>query len=260
MSRLVCANFSFGFGFRARITVMGGNCRLNNVNEHSRSCPSLSEREKTTNDHLPYKSKDITYSMASICLNNLKAQVRANLLCKVSRLLRAITPCAVVSQVITITKAQDCLQAFGIRLVPSPSVVQIAKHNGYDALFIDLEHSTLSLNDSMQLCTAGLLAGITPFVRVPYRCGEGFVQRVLDGGAMGVIFPHIHEKGNTFPLPVSFSNLRVTPIPLSNLLSSGCRGRSTDLQVSTLGQSIHDWSTTAVLDRSDASAHNHRAK
>ncbi|RGP63942.1 transcriptional regulatory [Fusarium sporotrichioides] len=33
--------------------------------------------------------------------------------------------------------------------------------------------------------------GITPFVRVPHQCGNGFVQKVLDGGAMGVIFPHI---------------------------------------------------------------------
>ncbi|KGO75807.1 Pyruvate/Phosphoenolpyruvate kinase [Penicillium italicum] len=46
------------------------------------------------------------------------------------------------------------------------------------------------------ICTAALLIDITPFVRVPYQCGNGFVQRVLDGGAMGVVFPHIHNKGD----------------------------------------------------------------
>ncbi|KIW31596.1 uncharacterized protein PV07_03226 [Cladophialophora immunda] len=85
-------------------------------------------------------------------------------------------------------------QVFGIKLAPSASVVQIAAAAGFDALFIDLEHSALSLNDASLLCTTGLLAGITPFVRVPYQCGDGFVQRVLDGGAMGVIFPHVSTR------------------------------------------------------------------
>lgn len=73
-------------------------------------------------------------------------------------------------------------------------MVQLAANGGYDALFIDLEHSTLSVENASQLCVTGLHAGITPFVRVPYQCGDGFVQRVLDGGAMGVVFPHIHDK------------------------------------------------------------------
>ncbi|KAL4983172.1 Pyruvate/Phosphoenolpyruvate kinase-like domain-containing protein [Aspergillus falconensis] len=85
-------------------------------------------------------------------------------------------------------------RAFGIRLAPSPWTVQLARAAGFDALFLDLEHSVLSLEDTAQLCTTGLLAGITPFVRVPYQCGDGFVQRVLDAGAMGVIFPHIKDK------------------------------------------------------------------
>ena len=79
-------------------------------------------------------------------------------------------------------------------------MVQLAANSGYDALFIDLEHSTLSLNDASLLCMAGLASSITPFVRVPYQCGDGFVQRVLDGGAMGVIFPHIHNKSKKHPL------------------------------------------------------------
>ncbi|OJJ78168.1 hypothetical protein ASPBRDRAFT_25769 [Aspergillus brasiliensis CBS 101740] len=85
-------------------------------------------------------------------------------------------------------------KAFGIRLVTNPAVVQLAKNGGFDALFVDLEHSTLSLQDASAMCAAGLQNQITPFVRVPYQCGDGFVQRVLDGGAMGVVFPHIHTK------------------------------------------------------------------
>lgn len=83
-------------------------------------------------------------------------------------------------------------------MVTNPQVVQLARNAGFDALFIDLEHSTLSITEASHLCSAGLQCGITPFVRVPYRCGDGFVQRVLDGGAMGAIFPHIHTRSE-FP-------------------------------------------------------------
>ncbi|KAF6798768.1 HpcH/HpaI aldolase [Colletotrichum sojae] len=84
--------------------------------------------------------------------------------------------------------------AMGIRLVTNPQVVHLAANGGFDALFIDLEHSTLSIQDASQHCIVGLQLGVTPFVRVPHQCGNGFVQKVLDGGAMGIVFPHIHGR------------------------------------------------------------------
>ncbi|KAF4466555.1 aldolase [Fusarium albosuccineum] len=85
-------------------------------------------------------------------------------------------------------------KAFGIRLVTNPSIVQLAYNAGFDALFIDLEHSNLSIDDASRHSMFATVLGITPFVQVPYQCGNGFVQRVLDGGAMGVVFPHIHNS------------------------------------------------------------------
>jgi 2-keto-3-deoxy-L-rhamnonate aldolase RhmA len=87
--------------------------------------------------------------------------------------------------------------AFGIKISPNAQVVQIAKNAGFRSLFIDLEHGWLSLAEASNLSNIGHLSGITPFVRVPHQCGAGFVQRVLDGGAMGVIFPHIHNSGTS---------------------------------------------------------------
>ncbi|KAI3550916.1 HpcH/HpaI aldolase [Colletotrichum filicis] len=84
--------------------------------------------------------------------------------------------------------------AMGIRLVANTQIVHLAANGRFDALFIDLEHSTLSIHDASQHCIVGLQLGMTPFVRVPYQCGNGFVQKVLDGGAMGVVFPHIHGR------------------------------------------------------------------
>lgn len=74
-------------------------------------------------------------------------------------------------------------------------VVQFAKNAGFDSIFIELEHSSLTIDNANALCLVGLLSKITPFVRVPHQCGNGFVQRILDGGAMGVIFPHIQTAG-----------------------------------------------------------------
>ncbi|TVY90687.1 2-keto-3-deoxy-L-rhamnonate aldolase [Lachnellula willkommii] len=88
--------------------------------------------------------------------------------------------------------AQDRIcTALGIKIVASSEIILLAKAAGYDSVFIDLEHSIFSIKDVSRLCSTSLLSGITPFVRVPYQCGNGFVQRVLDGGAMGVVFPHV---------------------------------------------------------------------
>jgi 2-keto-3-deoxy-L-rhamnonate aldolase RhmA len=86
-------------------------------------------------------------------------------------------------------------KAFSIKISSNIQVVLLARNAGFDALFIDLEHGWLSVAEASTLCITGLLAGVTPFVRVPHQCGNGFIQRVLDGGAMGVVFPHIHSAG-----------------------------------------------------------------
>lgn len=70
-----------------------------------------------------------------------------------------------------------------------------AKSGGFQALFLDLEHSALSLLDAQQLCIGAISAGLSPYVRVPAQCGSGYVQKVLDNGAMGVIFPHTNSVG-----------------------------------------------------------------
>lgn len=80
-------------------------------------------------------------------------------------------------------------------MVTSNEIILLARAAGYDSVFIDMEHSVLGIENVSRLCSASLLSGITPFVRVPYECGSGFVQRVLDGGAMGIVFPHISTAG-----------------------------------------------------------------
>ncbi|KAH7029869.1 Pyruvate/Phosphoenolpyruvate kinase-like domain-containing protein [Microdochium trichocladiopsis] len=95
---------------------------------------------------------------------------------------------------LTSVAANQVCKSFGIKISANAQVVQVAHNACFDSLFIDLEHGWLSLDEASNLCNVGLLSGITPFVRVPHQCGNGFVQRVLDGGAMGIVFPHIENK------------------------------------------------------------------
>jgi 4-hydroxy-2-oxoheptanedioate aldolase len=79
----------------------------------------------------------------------------------------------------------------GLRQARGVEIAKILKTCGYDWLFIDLEHSTLSLDIAAQISVAALDAGIAPLVRVPQ--GEfSLATRVLDGGALGIVMPHVN--------------------------------------------------------------------
>ena len=61
---------------------------------------------------------------------------------------------------------------------------------GFDWLFLDLEHSALSIETAAQIAVAALDAGIAPIVRVPN--GEySIATRLLDNGALGIVVPHV---------------------------------------------------------------------
>lgn len=79
---------------------------------------------------------------------------------------------------------------FGVRQARTADIGRIAAAAGFDWAFIDMEHSTLSIDTAAQLCVACHDAGVTPIVRVPGY--EHYLStRLLDGGAMGIVFPHV---------------------------------------------------------------------
>ncbi|VUC27319.1 unnamed protein product [Clonostachys rosea] len=96
------------------------------------------------------------------------------------------------NNLISLASQNKICTAFGVKICRGVEIVHIAKASGYDSLFIDLEHTCMTLQEASQICIAAISAGITPFVRVPHQCGSGFIQRALDVGAMGVIIPHIN--------------------------------------------------------------------
>ena len=56
---------------------------------------------------------------------------------------------------------------FTVRLVRSVEIAPAMAALGYDWLFLDCEHGTLSLDAAAQISVAALSAGIAPIVRVP---------------------------------------------------------------------------------------------
>ena len=84
----------------------------------------------------------------------------------------------------------EVVASMTIRLVRGIEIAQIAKTAGFDMIYIDVEHSSFSLDTTGQICMAALNAGIAPMVRVPSNTPE-YISRALDGGALGVIAPHI---------------------------------------------------------------------
>ena len=78
----------------------------------------------------------------------------------------------------------------GLRQARTADVGKIMKTCGYDWLFIDMEHNSMSIDTAVQISVAAQDAGIAPIVRVP-----GFqhfhATRALDGGALGVVVPHV---------------------------------------------------------------------
>src|SRR3954470_14888723 len=86
----------------------------------------------------------------------------------------------------------ELVASMTVRLVSGIEIVPIAKSAGFDSLYIDLEHSSLTLQATSQISVMALEAGIPALVRVPARTPE-YISRVLDGGALGVIAPGVRS-------------------------------------------------------------------
>ena len=80
----------------------------------------------------------------------------------------------------------------GLRQSRTVDIGKIMATCGYDWLFIDMEHNSMDIDIASQISVAAQDAGITPIVRVP-DFAHHHATRVLDCGAMGVVFPHVEN-------------------------------------------------------------------
>lgn len=96
----------------------------------------------------------------------------------------------VPNRVLETLRRGDVATALSIRLVRTPEIVLLARAAGFDGVFVDLEHSTISPDAVSHISLAALAAGLTPLVHVRSANSES-IGPCLDGGALGIIVPHV---------------------------------------------------------------------
>jgi 2-keto-3-deoxy-L-rhamnonate aldolase RhmA len=88
-------------------------------------------------------------------------------------------------------KMQQGQLAFGTYVsMRDPAIVEIIGLAGFDAAFIDMEHTAFNLETVEDMIRACDAIGITSFVRVPEN-NPKTILRILDAGAQAIQVPHI---------------------------------------------------------------------
>jgi 2-keto-3-deoxy-L-rhamnonate aldolase RhmA len=84
----------------------------------------------------------------------------------------------------------EALLSLGIRNARTAEIVRIAKTAGFGLVWIDLEHSSISIDCAVQIIASAADLGLEAWVRVPER-DYGVIGRLLDGGATGIVAPRV---------------------------------------------------------------------
>lgn len=111
----------------------------------------------------------------------------------------------------------ELVLCMGLRQARTSDSAMIAAACGFDSIYVDMEHSPISLETTSTLCCAALGAGITPIVRVPGH-DVHMATRALDGGALGIIFPHVETREQAAAM---VSACRYPPIGHRSVMGSG---------------------------------------
>ena len=77
-----------------------------------------------------------------------------------------------------------------VRQARTTAIVGIVQATGHQGFYLDLQYATMSADTAAQLCHAGLLAGLTPLVRLPGPDGA-LCELMLEAGAQGIILPDV---------------------------------------------------------------------
>ena len=79
----------------------------------------------------------------------------------------------------------------------------LAKAAGYDWLFIDAEHGSISTQDAAGISLAALSTGVVPIVRI---CAGALDEgtRAIDNGALGLVIPHVDTVEQGLELVAAF--------------------------------------------------------
>jgi len=142
--------------------------------------------------------------------------------------------------------------ALGVRSARTPEIARLAKASGHDLIWIDLEHSTMSVDAATQICACALDIGITPFVRTRER-DLGVIGPLLDGGAMGIIAPRIETVAEARQVVAA---CRFPPLGHRSAIASLPLVQHARLQAATLYETANRATLVKVLIESQPGVDN----
>jgi 2-keto-3-deoxy-L-rhamnonate aldolase RhmA len=80
-----------------------------------------------------------------------------------------------------------------ILTLPSPEIAEILSQAGFDWVFVDMEHTSLGMQDVQRILQA-VGKEFPCLVRVP-AMDEVWIKKVLESGPAGIIVPHVNTAG-----------------------------------------------------------------
>ena len=125
-------------------------------------------------------------------------------------------------------KRDEVVASMTVRLIRGVEIARIAATAGFDTLYVDLEHSSFSLETCGQICIAALEAGIAPFVRVPANTPD-YIARVLEGATPLPVESASLQQAHGRVLAADVVALRTQP-PENLSAMDGYAVRSADVQ------------------------------
>ncbi|HWW80073.1 MAG TPA: aldolase/citrate lyase family protein [Steroidobacteraceae bacterium] len=89
-------------------------------------------------------------------------------------------------------RAGQPVLSLGVRSARTADIARLARSAGYRVIWVDLEHSSMSIDCASQILASAFDLGLEAWVRVPEK-DYGAIGRLLDGGATGIIMPRVES-------------------------------------------------------------------
>ncbi len=131
----------------------------------------------------------------------------------------------------------------GVRMTRSVEIASAMASAGFDWLFLDMEHGTMSLDACAQIAAAALDAGITPIARVP--SGQySIATRALDNGALGIVMPHVDTAAEAREV---VEKLKYPPVGHRSMGGTGPHYGLRDMSVGDASKALNAANLTVVM-------------
>lgn len=108
-------------------------------------------------------------------------------------------------------KSKEIVLSMSLRIGMGNPAIEAAKKTGFDFIYIDFEHGVVEMETFTQIVREARMHDLLTLCRAP-GLEVGFVNRVLDAGANGVVFPHIMNREDAVRA-VELMKFRTSSIP-----------------------------------------------